>query len=161
MKSVTFGQLWAVLGLVLFSSTLQVNAKEYYKWVDAKGVTTYSATPQPVQRQEPQLDPVKKSANTTVAQQANVQMVTTSKEPKITTVTATAATASTKPVTATTAATSNLSATSEILFPVKNCNGVRCWDMKGKSYNLVAGTTYLSANGGKCQKLGNNMRCSK
>ncbi|EPF83403.1 hypothetical protein GCM10025882_24710 [Acinetobacter gyllenbergii] len=161
MKSVTFGQLWAVLGLVLFSSTLQVNAKEYYKWVDAKGVTTYSATPQPVQRQEPQLDPVKKNANTTVAQQANVQTVTTLKEPKITTVTATAATTSTKPVTATTAATSNLSATSDMLIPVKNCNGVRCWDMKGKSYNLVAGTTYLSANGGKCQKLGNNMRCSK
>ncbi len=155
MKSVTFGQLWAVLGLVLLSSTLQVNAKEYYKWVDAKGVTTYSATPQPVQRQEPQLDPVKKNSTTTA------QQPTAPKEPKITTVTATAATTPTKPVTATTAATSNLTATSDILIPVKNCNGVRCWDMKGKSYNLVAGTTYLSANGGKCQKLGNNMRCSK
>ncbi|OEY95691.1 hypothetical protein BJD20_14355 [Acinetobacter proteolyticus] len=155
MKSVTFGQLWAVLGLVLLSSTLQVNAKEYYKWVDAKGVTTYSATPQPVQRQEPQLDPVKKNSATTA------QQPTAPKEPKITTVTATAATTPTKPVTATTTATSNLTATSDVLIPVKNCNGVRCWDMKGKSYNLVAGTTYLSANGGKCQKLGNNMRCSK
>ncbi|ENX33890.1 hypothetical protein F889_02554 [Acinetobacter colistiniresistens] len=161
MKSVTFGQLWAVLGLVLISSTLQVNAKEYYKWVDAKGVTTYSATPPPTQKQEPQFDSVKKNANTTVAQQANVQTVTTAKETKITTIAAPAATTSTKPVTATTAATSNLSVTSEILSPVKNCNGVRCWDMKGKSYNLVAGTTYLSATGGKCQKLGNNMRCSK
>lgn len=144
MKTVTFGQLWAVLGLILLSSILQVNAKEYYKWVDAKGVTTYSATPQPIQRQEPQLDPVKKNSATTAQQP-----------------TATAATTPTKPVTATTAATSNLTATSDILIPVKNCNGVRCWDMKGKSYNLVAGTTYLSANGGKCQKLGNNMRCSK
>ncbi|QHH96664.1 DUF4124 domain-containing protein [Acinetobacter dispersus] len=160
MKPVTFGQLWAVLGLVLLSSILQVNAKEYYKWVDAKGVTTYSATPQPVQRQEPQLDPVKKNSNTAVVQQANVQTVTAPKEAKITTVTATTAT-TVKPVTASTAATSNLTVVSEVLIPVKNCNGVRCWDMKDKSYNLVAGTTYLSANGGKCQKLGNNMRCSK
>lgn len=160
MKSVTFGQLWAVLGLVLLSSTLQVNAKEYYKWVDAKGVTTYSATPQPVQRQEPQLDPVKKNSNTT-AQQSTAQTGTAPKEPKITTVTTTAATTPTKPVTAVTVTTNNLTATSDVLIPVKNCNGVRCWDMKGKSYNLVAGTTYLSANGGKCQKLGNNMRCSK
>ncbi|NNP75321.1 hypothetical protein A7P54_02690 [Acinetobacter sp. Ac_3412] len=160
MKSVTFGQLWAVLGLVLLSSTLQVNAKEYYKWVDAKGVTTYSATPQPVQRQEPQLDPVKKNSATTV-QQPTAQTGTAPKEPKITTVTATTATTPNKPVTATTTATSNLTATSDVLIPVKNCNGVRCWDTKGKSYNLVAGTTYLSANGGKCQKLGNNMRCSK
>lgn len=151
MKSVTFGQLWAVLGLVLFSSTLQVNAKEYYKWVDAKGVTTYSATPQPVQRQEPQLDPVKKNSN------ATAQQPTAPKEPKITTLTTTP----TKPVTAATATTNNFTATSEILIPVKNCNGVRCWDSKGKHYSLVAGTTYLSANGGKCQKLGNNMRCSK
>ncbi|PKF33191.1 DUF4124 domain-containing protein [Acinetobacter proteolyticus] len=155
MKSVTFGQPWAVLGLVLLSSTLQVNAKEYYKWVDAKGVTTYSATPQPVQRQEPQLDPVKKNSTTTA------QQPTAPKEPKITTVTATTATTPTKTVTTTTTATGNLTATSDVLIPVKNCNGVRCWDTKGKSYNLVAGTTYLSANGGKCQKLGNNMRCSK
>ncbi|ENX15735.1 hypothetical protein F895_02281 [Acinetobacter sp. CIP 64.2] len=161
MKSVTFGQLWAVLGLVFISSTLHVNAQEYYKWVDAKGVTTYSATPQPVQRQEPQLDPVKKNASTSATQQASAQSLTTSKEPKITTVTATVATTSTKPVNANTAATSNVVTTSEVLIPVKNCNGVRCWDMKGKSYNLVAGTTYLSANGGKCQKLGNNMHCSK
>ncbi|CAM4393450.1 hypothetical protein F901_03220 [Acinetobacter dispersus] len=160
MKSVTFSQLWAVLGLVLLSSTLQVNAKEYYKWVDAKGVTTYSATPQPVQRQEPQLDPVKKNSNTAVAQQANVQTVTAQKEAKITTVTTTTET-TVKPVTAPTKATSNLTVVSDVLIPVKNCNGVRCWDMKGKSYNLVAGTTYLSTNGGKCQKLGNNMRCSK
>ena len=160
MKSVTFGQLWAVLGLVLLSSILQVNAKEYYKWVDAKGVTTYSATPQPVQRQEPQLDPVKKNSNTAVAQQANVQTVTAPKEAKITTVTTTTET-TVKPVTAPTKATSNLTVASDVLIAVKNCNGVRCWDMKGKSYNLVAGTTYLSTNGGKCQKLGNNMRCSK
>lgn len=160
MKPVTFGQLWAVLGLVLLSSTLQVNAKEYYKWVDAKGVTTYSATPQPVQRQEPQLDPIKKGSATTV-QQPTAQTGTAQKEPKITTVTATTATTRTKPVTTTTTATGNLTATSDVLIAVKNCNGVRCWDTKGKSYNLVAGTTYLSANGGKCQKLGNNMRCSK
>ncbi|WP_151715271.1 DUF4124 domain-containing protein [Acinetobacter sp. TUM15071] len=160
MKSVTFGQLWAVLGFVLLSLTLQVNAKEYYKWVDAKGVTTYSATPQPVQRQEPQLDPVKKNSNTAVAQQANVQTVTAPKEAKITTVTTTTET-TVKPVTAPTKATSNLTVASDVLIAVKNCNGVRCWDMKGKSYNLVAGTTYLSTNGGKCQKLGNNIRCSK
>lgn len=160
MKSVTFGQLWAVLGLVLLSSTLQVNAKEYYKWVDAKGVTTYSATPQPIQRQEPQLDPIKKNSATT-APQPTAQTGTALKEPKITTVTATTATTPTKPVTTTTTTTGNLTATSDVLIPVKNCNGVRCWDMKGKSYNLVAGTTYLSGNGGKCQKLGNNMRCSK
>ncbi|WP_336041253.1 DUF4124 domain-containing protein [Acinetobacter dispersus] len=160
MKPVTFGQLWAVLGLVLLSSTLQVNAKEYYKWVDAKGVTTYSATPQPVQRQEPQLDPIKKGSATTV-QQPTAQTGTAQKVPKITTVTATTATTPTKPVTTTTTTTGNLTATSDVLIAVKNCNGVRCWDMKGKSYNLVAGTTYLSGNGGKCQKLGNNMRCSK
>lgn len=160
MKPVTFGQLWAVLGLVLLSSTLQVNAKEYYKWVDAKGVTTYSATPQPVQRQEPQLNPIKKGSATTV-QQPTAQTGTAQKEPKITTVTATTATTPIKPVTTTTTATGNLTATSDVLIAVKNCNGVRCWDTKGKSYNLVAGTTYLSANGGKCQKLGNNMRCSK
>ncbi|MCH7315867.1 DUF4124 domain-containing protein [Acinetobacter sp. ANC 3882] len=157
MKSVTFGQLWAVLGFVLLSSTLQVHAKEYYKWVDAKGITTYSATPPPAQKQEPQLDPVKKNSNTAAVQPASTQTLTVSKDAKITTVTAPAVTA--KPITVTT--TNNLTATSEILIPVKNCNGVRCWDSKGKHYSLVAGTTYLSANGGKCQKLGNNMRCSK
>ncbi|ENX41759.1 DUF4124 domain-containing protein [Acinetobacter sp. NIPH 2100] len=157
MKSVTFSQLWAVLGFVLLSSTLQVHAKEYYKWVDAKGITTYSATPPPAQKQEPQLDPVKKNSNTAAVQPASTQTVTAPKDAKITTVTTSATTA--KPITSTT--TNNLTVTSEVLIPVKNCNGVRCWDSKGKHYNLVAGTTYLSGNGGKCQKLGNNMRCSK
>jgi hypothetical protein len=157
MKSVTFGQLWAVLGLVLFSSTLQVNAKEYYKWVDAKGVTTYSATPPPAQKQEPQFDPIKKHINTTPAHQTYVLSATTVKEAKATSMAATGTT----PVTTTATVTSNLSTAPEVLTPVKNCNGVRCWDNKGKHYSLVAGTTYLSANGGKCQKQGNNMRCSK
>ncbi|MDH0562670.1 DUF4124 domain-containing protein [Acinetobacter courvalinii] len=152
MKTVTFGQLWAVLGLILLSSTLQVNAKEYYKWVDAKGVTTYSATPPPTQKTEPQLDPVKNNSNNAV------QQSTAPKEPKATTLTATPATTS-KPVSNATA--SNLTAASGVLIPVKNCNGVRCWDTKGKSYNLVAGTTYLSAYGGKCQKIANNMQCNK
>ncbi|ENW79716.1 hypothetical protein F909_02819 [Acinetobacter sp. ANC 3929] len=158
MKSVTFGQLWAVLGFVLLSSILQVHAKEYYKWVDAKGITTYSATPPPAQKQEPQLDPVKKNSNTSAVQQASTQTVTAFKEAKITTVTAPVATTSKSVSNGTTA---NIAATSEVLIPVKNCNGVRCWDSKGKHFSLVAGTTYLSANGGKCQKLGNNMRCSK
>lgn len=149
MKTVTFSQLWAVLGLILLSSTLQVNAKEYYKWVDAKGVTTYSATPPPAQKTEPQLDPAKNNSNTAVQQ---------STAPKETTLTATLATTS-KPVSNATA--SNLTAASGVLIPVKNCNGVRCWDTKGKSYNLVAGTTYLSAHGGKCQKIANNMQCNK
>ena len=152
MKTVTFGQLWAVLGLILLSSTLQVNAKEYYKWVDAKGVTTYSATPPPAQKTEPQLDPVKNSSNTAV------QQSTAPKEPKAATMTATPATTS-KPVSNATA--SNLTAASGVLISVKNCNGVRCWDTKGKSYNLVAGTTYLSAHGGKCQKIANHMQCNK
>lgn len=152
MKTVTFGQLWAVLGLILLSSTLQVNAKEYYKWVDAKGVTTYSATPPPTQKTEPQLDPVKNN-NNTAAQQS-----TAPKEQKATTLTVTHATTS-KPVSNATA--SNLTVASGVLIPVKNCNGVRCWDTKGKSYNLVAGTTYLSAHGGKCQKIANNMQCNK
>lgn len=60
MKSVTFGQLWAVIGLGLMCITNQTYAKEYYKWVDARGVTTYSATPPPSQKKEPQLDPLKK-----------------------------------------------------------------------------------------------------
>lgn len=56
MKCVTFSQLLAIVSIGLMSSSFQLNAKEYYKWVDAKGVTTYSATPPPTKKQEPQLE---------------------------------------------------------------------------------------------------------
>lgn len=70
MKSVTFSQLLAIISLGVLGCTFQANAKEYYKWVDARGVTTYSATPPPTQKQEPQLDPAKRNPNTTTTQTA-------------------------------------------------------------------------------------------
>ncbi|MEK5773342.1 DUF4124 domain-containing protein, partial [Acinetobacter variabilis] len=54
-----------------------------------------------------------------------------------------------------------LAAKTDVLLPIKNCNGVRCWDTKGKAYNLVQGNTYLSSTGGKCLKTSNNMSCTK
>ena len=66
MKPVTLSQLLATISLILLSFTIQANAKEYYKWVDSKGVTTYSATPPPTQKQEPQLDPAKKNPNSAI-----------------------------------------------------------------------------------------------
>ncbi|MDU6056517.1 MAG: DUF4124 domain-containing protein, partial [Acinetobacter junii] len=64
---------------------------------------------------------------------------------------------------ATTPQTKNvaLAAKTDVLIPIKNCNGVRCWDTKGKAYNLVQGNTYLSSTGGKCLKTSNNMSCTK
>lgn len=160
MKPVTLSQLLATIGLILLSFTFQAHAKEYYKWVDSKGVTTYSATPPPTQKQDPQLDPTKKNINTTVttASAINVSVANNKEQKNVPTVTT-----QTAKSTGTTNATSNatITAASEALIPVKNCNGVRCWDAKGKPYNLVAGTTYLSSTGGKCQKMGNSMRCSK
>ena len=156
MKSVTLGQLLAMLSLGVFSFGFQVHAKEYYKWVDAKGVTTYSATPQPVQRHEPQLDPAKKTINPTTTNPsipASGQNVAVNSK--------TTASIQTKPIAATTEGNNTLKASSEMLFSIKSCNGVRCWDMKGQSYHLVAGTTYLSAKGGKCQKIANQMHCNK
>ena len=160
MKSVTFSQLLAIISLGVLCCTFQANAKEYYKWVDARGVTTYSATPPPTQKQEPQLDPTKKNVNATVTtpSEINVSVPNNKEQKNVPTVTT-----QTVKSTGTTTATSNatITAASEALIPVKNCNGVRCWDTKGKPYNLVAGTTYLSSTGGKCQKMGNSMRCSK
>ncbi|MDH0031406.1 MULTISPECIES: DUF4124 domain-containing protein [unclassified Acinetobacter] len=161
MKSVTFSQLLAIISIGMLGCTFQANAKEYYKWVDARGVTTYSATPPPTQKQEPQLDPAKRNPNTATTQTATHPTTpppAVNKEAK-TTVAATSADV----VKTTTASATNSAkpAAGEALIPVKNCNGVRCWDSKGRHYNLVAGNTYLSATGSKCQKNGNNMQCSK
>lgn len=163
MKSVTFGRLLAIISLGLSGCVFQANAKEYYKWVDAKGVTTYSATPPPSQKQDPQLDPAKKNVNTVtatpIATSTHISSTSVAKDPKNTAIPNPQMTKSATGHTA--APNTTITASTDTLFAVKNCNGVRCWDAKGKPYNLVAGTTYLSATGGKCQKLGNNMRCSK
>lgn len=173
MKPVTLSQFLATISLILLSFTIQANAKEYYKWVDSKGVTTYSATPPPTQKQEPQLDPAKRNLNTTTTQTATHQTTpppAVNKEAK-TTVAATSANAvktttasatnSAKPAAGAATSSPSTAAAVEAQIPVKNCNGVRCWDSKGRHYNLVAGNTYLSATGSKCQKNGNNMQCSK
>ena len=149
LECVTFSQLLAIVSIGLMSSSFQLNAKEYYKWVDAKGVTTYSATPPPTKKQEPQLQnmTVGNTANHAVPTQAQAQVV------KETKTAAVATTPQTKNVA--------LTAKTEVLIPIKNCNGVRCWDTKGKAYNLVQGNTYLSSTGGKCLKTANNMSCTK
>ena len=149
MKCVTFSQLLAIVSIGLMSSSFQLNAKEYYKWVDAKGVTTYSATPPPTKKQEPQLQnmTVGNTANHAVPTQVQAQLV------KETKTAAVATTPQTKNVA--------LAAKTDVLIPIKNCNGVRCWDTKGKAYNLVQGNTYLSSTGGKCLKTANNMSCTK
>ena len=118
MKSVTLGQLWAMLSLGVFSFGFQVHAKEYYKWVDAKGVTTYSATPQPVQRHEPQLDPAKKTADSTTT---NLSIPASSQNVAINS--KTTASIQTKPIAATTEGNNTLKASSEMLFSIKSCNG--------------------------------------
>ncbi|MDA3578733.1 DUF4124 domain-containing protein [Acinetobacter ursingii] len=64
MNSVIYGRFWAVISLMLLGCTLHTNAQQYYKWVDAHGVTTYSATPPPTQRSnEPQLVSQKNTAS--------------------------------------------------------------------------------------------------
>ena len=153
MKCVTISQLLAIVSIGLMSSSFQINAKEYYKWVDAKGVTTYSATPPPTKKQEPQLDTSKQ--NMTVGNTAN-HAVPTQVQAQVVKETKTAAVATT-PQTKNVA----LAAKTDVLIPIKNCNGVRCWDNKGKAYNLVQGNTYLSSTGGKCLKTANNMSCTK
>ena len=173
MKSVTFSQILAIISLGVIGCTFQTNAKEYYKWVDARGVTTYSATPPPTQKQEPQLDPAKRNPNTATTQTVThptTPPLAVNKEAK-TTVAATSANAvktttasatnSAKPAAGAATASPSTAAAVAALIAVKNCNGVRCWDSKGRHYNLVAGNTYLSATGSKCQKNGNNMQCSK
>ena len=170
MKTVTLSQLLATISLILLSFTIQANAKEYYKWVDSKGVTTYSATPPPSQKQEPQLDPAKRNPNTATTQTAthpttpppavNNEAKTTVVATSTNTVKTTSANAA-KPAAGAATSSPSTAAAVEALIAVKNCNGVRCWDSKGRHYNLVAGNTYLSATGSKCQKNGNNMQCSK
>ena len=170
MKSVTFSQILAIISLGVIGCTFQTNAKEYYKWVDARGVTTYSATPPPTQKQEPQLDPAKRNPNTATTQTAthpttpppavNNEAKTTVVATSTNTVKTTSANAA-KPAAGAATSSPSTAAAVEALIPVKNCNGVRCWDSKGRYYNLVAGNTYLSATGSKCQKNGNNMQCSK
>ena len=127
----------------------------------------------PTQKQEPQLDPAKRNPNTTTTQTATHPTTpppVVNKEAK-TTVAATSANAvktttasatnSAKPAAGAATSSPSTAAAVEAQIPVKNCNGVRCWDSKGRHYNLVAGNTYLSATGSKCQKNGNNMQCSK
>ena len=170
MKSVTFSQILAIISLGVIGCTFQTNAKEYYKWVDARGVTTYSATPPPTQKQEPQLDPAKRNPNTATTQTvthpttpppvANKEAKTTVVATSTNTVKTTSANAA-KPAAGAATSSPSTAAAVEVLIPVKNCNGVRCWDSKGRHYNLVAGNTYLSATGSKCQKNANNMQCSK
>ena len=216
MKPVTLSQLCVVLNLGLLSCGFQTHAQEYYKWVDANGVTTYSANPPPNKRIDPQLDPAKKKANQVAAAQtsssasrypqvttqnqkytapAASQKVTTQnpkttapvQNPKMITpapvqaqktaaptqikktaapvqpaknpTTNTSQMPKTAPVTS--VSNANLATTTETLYYVKSCDGVRCIDTTGKRFNLVAGNTYLAANGAKCTKTGNNMRCSK
>lgn len=154
MKSVTFSQVLATVSICMLSSLFHVNAKEYYKWVDAHGVTTYSATPPPAKKQEPQLDPAQKKINAVAPPPISVIPPQSNNEVKtnLTTV---------KSTVNAPAKNTTVSTKIEVNIPLKSCNGVRCWDTKGKHYNLVQGNTYLSATGGKCQKTGNNMHCSK
>lgn len=161
MKSVTFSQLLLVLSIGFLTTTSSSHAREYYKYVDANGVTTYSATPPPVKRQDPQLDPNRKNhaaAATATTKQPNAAV----KAPTTTTVKAPAATAKVAvKTTAPTVLTPSAAAAPDMLYAIKKCNGVRCWDAKGKSFSLVAGNTYLSKTGSKCTKTKNTMRCSK
>lgn len=158
MKPVTLSQLWAIMGVTLLSFTCQANGKEYYKWVDSKGITTYSATPQPSQKQEPQLDSAIKNVNAMTSSPSVIKVAETSsssiKDPKM-------PTAPNQQAVKSTTANTTSTVAAETLFTLKDCNGVRCWDTQGKHYNFVAGRTYLSATGGKCQKIGNNMHCNK
>ena len=163
MKSVTFSQLLLVLSIGFLTMTSSSHAREYYKYVDANGVTTYSATPPPVKRQDPQLDPNRKNpaTATTTQQSTTVQPNAATKTPT-TTVKAPAATAKVAvKTTAPTVLTPSAAAAPDMLYAIKKCNGVRCWDTKGKSFSLVAGNTYLSKTGSKCTKTKNTMRCSK
>ena len=86
MKSVTFSQLLLVLSIGFLTTTSSSHAREYYKYVDANGVTTYSATPPPVKRQDPQLDPNRKNpaTATTTQQSTTVQPNAATKTPTTT-----------------------------------------------------------------------------
>lgn len=155
MKPVTLSQLLVTMNVTLLSLTFQANAKEYYKWVDSKGVTTYSATPPPSQKQEQQLDSAIKNVNAMASTPSVVNVAATSNVKDLKT------TIAPNPQAAKSTTNATITAASETVFTVKDCNGVRCWDTQGKHYNFVSGRTYLSATGGKCQKIGNNMHCNK
>ena len=161
MKSVTFSQLLLVLSIGFLTMTSSSHAREYYKYVDANGVTTYSATPPPVKRQDPQLDPNRKNpatATTTATKQpTTVQPNAAVKTPTTTVKAAVIAKVAVK----TTVLTPSAAAAPDMLYAIRKCNGVRCWDTNGKSFSLVAGNTYLSKTGSKCTKTKNTMRCSK
>ncbi|MEG2884758.1 MAG: DUF4124 domain-containing protein [Acinetobacter sp.] len=160
MKPVTLSQLLVTMSVTLLSLTFQANAKEYYKWVDSKGVTTYSATPPPSQKQEQQLDSAIKNVNAMASTPSVVNVAATSNVKDLKTTIAPNPQAA-KSTTHTAVSNTTITTASETLFTVKDCNGVRCWDTQGKHYNFVSGRTYLSATGGKCQKIGNNMHCNK
>ena len=159
MKSVTFSQLLLVLSIGFLTMTSSSHAREYYKYVDANGVTTYSATPPPVKRQDLQLDPNRKNlATATTTQQSTIVQPNAAMKTPTTTVKAAAIA---KVAVKTTVLTPSAAAAPDMLYAIKKCNGVRCWDTKGKSFSLVAGNTYLSKTGSKCTKTKNTMRCSK
>lgn len=171
MNSVIYGRILAVSGLILLGCLSQTNAKQYYKWVDANGVTTYSATPPPTQRSnEPQLAAQKpavlnqeKSTSTSFKSNASIpdeyhnlykqssQQATT---PALT------EKENTVKVNKTETAKTTAQAKKQT-YLVKSCNGVRCSDNKGNNYNKVTGNTYLSSRGGVCQMNGSRMECSK
>lgn len=175
MNSVIYGRIWAVVGLILLGGIFQTNAKQYYKWVDANGVTTYSATPPPTHRSnEPQLASQKMASlsqnkptstsfksNATIAdeyyspykqssKQAAPPVVTEKENPVKVNKTET-----NQSIVHTTASAKKQS------YMIKQCNGVRCSDDKGNNYNKVTGNTYLSSRGGVCQMNKNRMECNK
>ena len=175
MNSVIYGRFWAVISLMLLGCTLHTNAQQYYKWVDAHGVTTYSATPPPTQRSnEPQLVSQKNTAsdhdkakpdnfksNAAIADEyyspykqnnkQTVKPVTVEKENAVTV----------NKARSSQSAAHNTVSTKKQSYVIKDCNGVRCSDHKGHNYNKVTGNTYLSSRGGVCQMSGTRMECNK
>ena len=171
MNSVIYGRILAVSGLMLLGCLSQTNAKQYYKWVDANGVTTYSATPPPAQRSnEPQFSSQKpaelnqnKSASTNFKSNATIPdeyrnlYKQSNSQPTPPTVTEKENTVKVNK----TEATQITVQAKKKAYLIKNCNGVRCNDNKGNNYNKVTGNTYLSSRGGVCQMNGSKMECNK
>ncbi|MBK0063397.1 MULTISPECIES: DUF4124 domain-containing protein [unclassified Acinetobacter] len=173
MNSVIYGRIWAVAGLMLLGCLSQSNAKQYYKWVDANGVTTYSATPPPTQRSnEPQLSsqktaPMNQNKPTTNFK-SNASIADEYYNPYKQSIKPPATPVSTEKEnppklnkTETTQTVQTTSSSKKLTYMIKDCNGVRCSDHKGNNYNKVTGNTYLSSRGGVCQMTGSRMECNK
>lgn len=172
------------IGAVLSICLPQVQAKNYYKWVDSKGNVTYSSKPPPSGAKQQKIETLRSlgtppapkrvspyemprytSTQVPIQQAYNLpQKAERSAEQQRLMAEANKPIPGARGLTASQrnamAGLSNNTNNSAPPSSITNCDSSGCWGSDGTRYNKGAGNTYFPSTGGSCQNVGGQMQCN-